>query len=207
MHDKILAHFTQVDPIMAPVIAAALKAENPIALRTATKPEYYFRELAEVVINQQLSTKAAATIWRHFSELLGGQITPENVLNLSPEELRTVGVSHQKAGYLHAMAQAIANGEVKLEELPTLTDEEVIKELTKLKGIGPWTAEMFLMFTLGRPDVFSYLDLGLLRSFEIVYNKPGVTRTGMEPIVAKWSPYRTYAALALWHHRDNQPLL
>ncbi len=207
MHDKILAHFTKVDPIIAPLVAAALTAEKPIALSSTTKPEYYFRELAEAVINQQLSTKAAATIWRHFSELLGGQITPEKVLSLSTDEMRTAGVSRQKASYLHAMAQAIVDGEVALAELPNLTDAEVITELTKLKGIGPWTAEMFLMFTLGRPDVFSYLDLGLLRAFEIVYDKPGITRAEMEPIVAKWSPYRTYAALALWHHRDNQPLV
>lgn len=84
-----------------------------------------------------------------------------------------------------------------------MDDAAVIAELTKLKGIGPWTAEMFLMFALGRPDVFSYLDLGLVRAFELVYDTPGVTRADMEPIVEKWAPYRTYAALALWHHRDQ----
>ncbi len=207
MQDQIIAHFTKVDPILAPVIAAALTADKPIAIGLPTKPEFYFRELAEAVINQQLATKAAATIWRRFVELLKGEVTPENVIKFSAEELRTAGVSRQKAGYLHAMAQAVVSGEVKLETLPKLSDEEVIKELTKLKGIGPWTAEMFLMFTLGRPDVFSYLDLGLLRAFEIVYNQPGATRAQMEPIVAKWSPYRTYAALALWHSRDNKPLI
>lgn len=206
MNEKIIAHFNQVDPTMALVIAAALSGDNPIALRPPTSPDLYFRELVESVMSQQLSVKASATIWRRFEELLGGKVTPENVLKFDVEELRSVGVSRQKAGYLHAMAQAVVSGEVDLAKLPELSDAEVIAELTKLKGIGPWTAEMFLMFTLGRPDVFSYLDLGLLRGFEIVYDKPGITRAEMEPIVALWTPYRTYGALALWHHRDNKPL-
>lgn len=203
----VIAHFEAVDPLLAPVISAAFAAEKPIALREPTAPESYFRELADAITSQQLSVKAAATIWRRFDELLGGEVTPERVLALGVDEMRSVGVSRQKAGYLHATAQAIVNGEVNLAALQHMTDEAVIAELVKLKGIGPWTAEMFLMFTLGRPDVFSYLDLGLLRGFELVYGKPGITRAEMEPVVAVWAPYRTYAALALWHHRDNKPLV
>lgn len=203
---EVIAHFKRVDPMLAPVIAAAFAAETPIALRPPTAQELYFRELADAITSQQLSVKAAATIWRRFDELLGGEVTPERVLTLSLEDMRSVGVSRQKAGYLHATAQAIVKGEVNLAGLPDMTNEEVIAELTKLKGIGSWTAEMFLMFTLSRPDVFSYLDLGLVRGFELVYGKPGVTRAEMEPIVASWAPYRTYAALALWYHRDNRPL-
>lgn len=188
---------------MGEVVAAAFGGERPIELRKPIAPEFYFRELAEAIVNQQLSTKAAATIWRRFVALTEGQITPERVLTLSLDDMRSTGVSRQKAGYLHAMAEAIVNGEVDLRGLADRSDEAVISELTKLKGIGPWTAEMFLMFALGRPDVFSYLDLGLVRAFELVYDKPGATRADMEPIVSAWAPYRTYATLALWRHRDQ----
>jgi DNA-3-methyladenine glycosylase II len=203
---EVIAHFERVDQVLAPVIAAAFAAEVPIALRAPALPELYFREIADAITSQQLSVKAAATIWRRFDALLEGEVTPERVLALSVDDMRSVGVSRQKAGYLHAMAQAIVNGEVNMAGLPNMTNEEVVAELTKLKGVGPWTAEMFLMFTLGRPDVFSYLDLGLVRGFELAYGRPGITRAEMEPIVASWAPYRTYAALALWHHRDNKPL-
>lgn len=199
----VIEHFEAHDPLLAPIVAAAFAGDKPIALREPIAPELYFQELAEAVVNQQLSTKAAATIWRRFSGLLDGEITPERVLALTPEQFQSVGVSRQKAGYLHAMAQAITDGQVRLEALARMSDDEVVTELTKLKGIGPWTAEMFLMFALGRPDVFSYLDLGLVRAFERVYEKPGALRNDMEPIVATWAPYRTYAALALWRHRDS----
>lgn len=203
----VIAHFERVDPVLAPVVAAAFAAEAPIALRSPKPPELYFREIADAITSQQLSVKAAATIWRRFETLLGGDVTPEKVLALSVDDMRSAGVSRQKAGYLHATAQAIVDGAVDLAHIHGLDDAAVIAELTKLKGIGPWTAEMFLMFTLGRPDIYSYLDLGLTRGFESVYGKTGATRLDMEPIVAEWSPYRTYAALALWHHRDNQPLV
>lgn len=203
----VIAHFERVDPVLAPVITAAFAADVPITLRAPLPPELYFREIASAITNQQLSVKAAATIWRRLEALLNGVVTPEKVLELSVDAMRSAGVSRQKAGYLHATAQAIVGGTVDLAHIHELDDAAVIAELTKLKGVGPWTAEMFLMFTLGRQDVFSYLDIGLMRGFESVYGKTSVTRQDMEPIVATWAPYRTYAALALWHHRDNQPLL
>lgn len=200
----IIEHFEKNDPVLAPIITAAFAGDPPIRLREPITKDLYFQELADAVVSQQLSVKAAATIWRRFSELLGGQITPHKVLELTPEQFQSVGVSRQKAGYLHAMAQAIVNNEVNIHNLATMSNDEVITELTKLKGIGPWTAEMFLIFALGRPDVFSYLDLGLIRGFEQVYGRAGVARADMKPIVAKWAPYRTYAALALWRHKDNK---
>lgn len=199
----VIDHFVSVDPVIAPVITAAFAGDKPIGLRPAITPEHCYRELAESVVSQQLSTKAAATIWRRFEELAGGVVTPEKVLELDIDDMRAVGLSRPKAGYLQSMALAVINGEVNLSDLPNMDDAAVITELTKLKGIGPWTAEMFLMFSLGRPDVFSYLDLGLIRAFELVYQKPVVTHADMEPVVEKWAPYRTYAAMALWRHRDN----
>ena len=199
----VINHFNAIDPMMAKVVAAAFAGERPIVLGKPIATELYFRELAEAVVSQQLSIKAAATIWRRFEALVEGNVTPERVLALDIEQMRGSGVSRQKAGYLQAMAGAITAGEVDLAGIPDMDDAAVIAELTKLKGIGPWTAEMFLMFALGRPDVFSYLDLGLVRAFELVYGTPGVTRADMEPVVEKWAPYRTYAALALWRHRDQ----
>lgn len=198
----VIDHFENIDPIMAKVVGAAFLGNKPIALGAPVTPEKYFRELASSVVSQQLSVKAAATIWQRFETLLGN-VTPERVLEFDIDTIRSTGVSRQKAGYLTAMAGSVLNGEVNLMSLATMNNDDVIAELTKLKGIGPWTAEMFLMFALGRPDVFSYLDLGLVRAFELVYEKAGVTRADMEPIVEKWAPYRTYAALALWRHRDD----
>ncbi len=200
---KVVDHFTRVDPMLAPLIAAGFAHTSPIQLRQPVKADLYFAELAESVMSQQLSIKAAATIWKRFVELLGGKVTPETILKHTPETLRTVGVSRQKSGYLLAMAEGVRSGRVKLDHLNEMSDEQVIEELTKLKGVGAWTAEMFLMFSLGRPDVFSYLDLGLLKAFEQVYKLANPTREVMEPIVTNWKPYRTYAALALWHSRDS----
>lgn len=199
----VIAHFENIDPIIAKVVAAAFAGERPIALGQPIAPEMYFRKLASSVVSQQLSVKAAATIWQRFEALLG-EITPERVLEFDIEAMRSTGVSRQKAGYVTAMAASVLNEEVNLMGLATMNNDDVIAELTKLTGIGPWTAEMFLMFALARPDVFSYLDLGLVRAFELVYDKSGVTRVDMEPVVEQWAPYRTYAALALWRHRDNE---
>ena len=204
---KIIGHFERVDPVLAPLIAAGFAhTTSPIRLRQAVTPDLYFAELVESVMSQQLSVKAAATIWKRFTELLGGKATPEAVLKQTSQSLRTVGVSRQKAGYLLVMAEGVRSGQVKLDHLSEVDDEQIIEELTKLKGVGSWTAEMFLMFSLGRPDVFSYLDLGLIKAFERVYKVENANREVMEPIVIRWKPYRTYAALALWHSRDNQPL-
>src|SRR4029079_2555535 len=131
-------------------------------------------------------------------------ITPEFVLTLSHEMLRKTGMSHAKANYIADLAGKVVNKELHLTLLNDLPDEEVIEELTKIKGIGRWTAEMFLMFTLGREDVFSHGDLGLRNGFERVYGKRSSwTRNDIEKITARWSPYRSYGSLALWHAMDS----
>lgn len=203
---QIITHFDKNDPILAPIVRGALAHSSPIRLRRAAKPSRYFNDLAESIMSQQLSVKAADTIWKRLVELVGGKVTPDSLLGQNVASLRKVGASNAKASYLLAMADDVKSGRIKLGRLSQLDDKEVVEELIKLKGVGPWTAEMFLMFTLGRPDVFSYLDLGLIRAFETAYKVKSPARESMEPIVAKWSPYRTYAALALWHSRDNRPL-
>jgi len=201
---KVIAHFEKVDPVLLPVVVTAFSGPMPIVLRKPTEANGLFAELAESIVSQQLSVKAADTIWGRFKLLVDSKVTPKKVLALDVEKMRAVGLSYQKAGYLQSIAAAVTNGEIDLGSLHKLPDDQVAAELVKLKGVGPWTAEMFLMFTLGRPDVFSFLDLGLLRGFEKAYGKAGVTRADMEPVVAKWAPYRTYAAMALWRHKDSR---
>lgn len=127
---------------MATIVESAFAGERPIALRKPLAPELYFRELAEAIVNQQLSIKAAATIWQRFDALVAGDVTPERILTLDIEQMRASGVSRQKAGYLQSMASAVAAGEVDLTHLSKMDDADVIAELTKLKGIGPWTVRL-----------------------------------------------------------------
>ncbi|MEK7516915.1 MAG: DNA-3-methyladenine glycosylase 2 family protein, partial [Patescibacteria group bacterium] len=152
------------------------------------------------IINQQLSDKASATIYKRFRRLYpNGSITADHTLKLSHEELRTTGTSNAKVRFIKGLAQKVVNKEVQLEKLHSMTNEEVIKELTRIKGIGPWTAEMFIMFSLGREDVFSHGDLGLRNAIKTLYGfKREPTRKQIEKITKKWSPYRTYACTILW---------
>ncbi len=165
-----------------------------------------FSDIVSSIVGQQLSTKAADTIWNRFKLLFGRKkITPKHVLQLTDEEIRGVGVSYSKVKYIKGLAQMITDREVDLELLPTLSDKEVIDTLTKVKGIGPWTAEMILMFSLGREDVFSYGDLGLRSAIAKLYGIDRDDIASMQLIVEKWSPYRTYASRYLWKSLDNAP--
>lgn len=148
----------------------------------------YFSDLCETIINQQLSEKAGATIWSRFKKLFV-KLTPDKVLATADEKIRTSGISRSKISYLKNLARYAKN----LDILRDMKNDEVIDELTKVKGIGRWTAEMFLMFSLGREDVFSQGDAGLQRAIANLYGKKH-----MDKIIAKWSPYKTYACRVLW---------
>lgn len=199
-----LKHFKNVDPIMAQLVIAAASHAQPPVLRAPVKPDQYFYELAESIVSQQLSVKAASTIWNRLVALTGG-VSPENILKKSHEELRRVGLSNAKANYIRGLSEMLINDELDLADLHKLDDEVVIERLVAVKGIGRWSAEMFLMFTLARPDVFSTGDLGLIRAVEQAYGRNGITVAELEALASNWSPYRTYAALVLWHNRDNSP--
>ena len=192
-------HFTNTDPILSTTLEAILARPNGLEIPEPMPTDQYFMRLCRSVVSQQLSVKAAQTIWERFAQL-ATDIEPARVASLDLLELRSVGLSNQKARYIHNFAEQIATGEVSLDHLENLDDETVITELTKLYGIGRWSAEMFLMFTLARPDVFSYGDLGLKMGFESLY---GYMPT--EAIVDTWRPFRTVAALTLWHAKDNRP--
>lgn len=194
---KILDHFKNNDVIL---YTAALTLKEPLQRRTS---ENYFSSLCESIISQQLSVKVGDVIFNRFKSLLKNTITPENVLQHSVADLRTLGISNQKASYILDLSQKIINKEVHLESLNNMSEQEVINELTKVKGIGQWTAEMFLMFSLGREDVFSTGDLGLKRAIEKLYNISEPSKEILIEMSNKWSPYRTYAARVLWHSLDN----
>lgn len=195
MHHKAFVHFRLVDPILFSVARIIMLEEREV--RTSDK---YFVSLCEDIIGQQLSGKVSDVIFGRFKKLFPAKnITPRTVLKLSEEKLRTTGMSWSKTRFIRDLAQKALDKSVQLDQLAQLADQEVIKELTKVKGIGPWTAEMFLMFTLGREDVFSYGDLGLKNAIKKLYGfKKDPTVKQMEKIVNKWKPYRTWAARILW---------
>ncbi len=194
---KILYHFKKNDPVL---YSAALKLNEPIKRKTS---DNYFASLCESIISQQLSVKAGDVIYKRFLHLIENNISPEHVLKLTQEQLRNIGISNAKAKYILDLASKVHNKEVHLELLKNMTEEEVIAELIKVKGIGQWTAEMFLMFSLGRDDVFSTGDLGLKRAIEKLYTIENPSKELLLEMSKKWSPYRTYAARILWHSLDN----
>lgn len=187
-------------------VIVSLQQKYYIEVATAPDPFY---SLLELIISQQLSVKAADTIVQRFVDVFAEDgITPEKVLQIPLEQLRSLGISWSKAQYLKNIAEAVIAGSLKFEMLPALSDEEVITVLTAIKGIGRWTAEMFLMFTLGRPDVMSYGDVGLQNAIQRLYGfKEKPTQAEMEIISNQWKPYRTYACKLLWKSLENTSTL
>ncbi len=202
MKPNIRAHFRAVDPTLFAALSA-LDGQAHLLVPRISKD--YFSDLCEAIINQQLSEKAGATIFKRFRRLFPKEIiTPTYVSETRGESIRSVGVSWSKVKYIKALAENVIRKEIRLETLTSKTDTEVIAELTRIQGIGPWTAEMFLMFSLGREDVFSYGDVGLRRAIQKLYKfKREPTQKQMEKITKKWSPYRTYACRILWRTLDD----
>ena len=165
-----------------------------------------FQDLLEAIVCQQLSGKAASTIFGRFLGLFpkGHSPSPEDIFDQDEDSLRSCGLSHQKASYLKSLAEEIKSSRLVLEELHVLPDEAVITVLTKVKGIGRWTAEMFLIFSLGRLDTFSVGDLGLRTAVSRLYGVDRNNQTKIEEISKTWSPYRSLASLYLWKSLDNQ---
>lgn len=194
MNKKIITHFQNADPILYSLIR-----KHP-SLESKLRKKDYFKSLSSEIIGQQLSGKVADVLFDRFEKLFPKRrVSPKRVLALSEETLRGTGMSWSKARFIRDLAQHVLTKSVQLDQLAQLPDQDVIKELTKVKGIGPWTAEMFLMFTLGREDVFSYGDLGLRKAIKKLYSfKKDPTVKQMEKIVNKWKPYRTFAARILW---------
>ena len=166
----------------------------------------YYESLIRSIVYQQLSGKAASIIYERFLDLFVFDIYPEpkDILAVSIETLRSSGLSYQKVNYIRDLSEKWQEGTMNLTDIDSMTDEEISSELIKVKGIGQWTADMFLMFTLGRPDVFPFGDLGIQKGVMILTNMNRLpTQKEMERKTKKWQPYRTVAALYLWKLVDG----
>jgi DNA-3-methyladenine glycosylase II len=200
-----LTHLRRSDPVLAAVIeAVGPKLGDP----RAGRPADHYGALVRAIVGQQLSTKAARSIYLRLAERFGGRTpTPQEVLADDPEELRAAaGLSRAKVGYLRSLAEHALSGELELDRLDELGDEEVIAELVAVKGLGMWTAQMFLMFHLERPDVLPVGDLGIRRAIERAYSLKALPDPAeMERIAEPWRPHRTLACRYLWRSLDNEP--
>jgi DNA-3-methyladenine glycosylase II len=197
---KAVAHLRKVDPVMAEVMAKVGSYKGwPASEGT------HFDAVARSIVFQQLSGRAAGTIHGRFQGLYGGRTPlPAELAITSDEQLRAIGLSRQKSAYLKDLGARVASGELPIETLHELSDEEIISALTQVKGIGRWTAQMFLMFRLGRPDVLPDLDLGIQKGIQRAYRLrklPAPER--VKKIGAKWAPYRTIASWYLWRLLDT----
>lgn len=164
----------------------------------------HFLALSRAMVYQQLSGRAAATIFQRFLGLYpNGDPGPAEILATSDEQLRSVGLSRQKVGYLRDLSTRVAGGELPLDHVETLADADLITHLVQVKGIGRWTAQMFLMFKLGRVDVLPDLDLGIQNAIKRAYRKRKVGPKDVLKIGAKWSPYSSIACWYLWRSLDS----
>ena len=191
-----------------PVLAAIIKRHGPCGLGAARDRFDHFAMLVRAIVFQQLSTKAATTIHsRLLACMPGGKATAECLAAVTEVELRAAGISRQKADYLRDLCEKVGSGAVPLDAVDAMTDEEVIEALTKVKGIGRWTAEMFLIFRLQRPDVLPIGDLGIVNAIQKAYRlrkKPTPER--MRKLGEAWRPYRSVATWYLWRSLDNEPV-
>lgn len=200
--EQAALHLEKNDPILAKVIQ-----EHP---RPSFTPHTnYYQELVESIISQQLSVKAAATILKRFKALFTSDFpNPAEILDEEIETFRSVGLSRQKAGYIRDLAEKVLDGTVTFDHLDSLSNQEVIDELIQIKGVGVWTIHMFLMFCMGRLDIFPTGDLGIKNGIQKLYGfteKP--TPEDMEAVAKKyyWHPYETIASWYVWQSLNNMP--
>jgi DNA-3-methyladenine glycosylase II len=192
-----------------PVMASLVRDAGPLGLeeRRRGRPAYAYGALVRTIVGQQLSTRAARTVYTRVTALFGDRPpTPEEILAVDEEALRAAGLSRPKVSYLRDLAGRVIDGELDLEALHALPDEEVIDQITAVKGLGRWSADMFLIFHLDRPDVLPVGDLGIRRAVERAYvldDLPDVET--LQAIASPWRPQRTLACLYLWSSLDNVP--
>lgn len=198
-HRKALNHLKQCDPVMAQLIADV----GPLRYEVKSFGTH-FDALTRSIIFQQLSTKAAGTIHGRFLDLFENRhATPDALLQIPETQLRSVGLSRQKTSYLRDLAARVHAGDLPLDHLDTLPDQDIIDYLTQVKGIGVWTAQMFLMFRLGRLDVLPDLDLGIRNAVKKAYRVRGVpTPKRIAKIGQPWRPYASIACWYLWRSLD-----
>ncbi len=193
---KAINHLRKSDP----VLRAIIERVGPCRMEFG---EPVFHSLAEAIVYQQLNGKAAVTIFKRFAALAGEPLTAEGIANLTAEQMRSVGLSKQKSSYLRDMAERAIRGELSFTHLPEMTDEEVTKHLTQVKGVGVWTAHMFLIFTLKRQNILPTGDFGIRMAMKKHYHKRKLPNpVQMEKIARPWEPYRSIACWYLWRSLD-----
>jgi DNA-3-methyladenine glycosylase II len=197
---RSVTHLKRIDPVLASVIDIV----GPCRIRLSTDGSH-FQALTRSIVFQQLSGKAAGTILGRFNALYPGNVpTPEQVLATSDEQLRGVGLSRQKIGYMRDLSAKVTTGDLPLDAVEHMTDDDLIAHLVQVKGIGRWTAQMFLMFRLGRPDVLPELDLGIQNAIRKAYRmRKRPTPKQVKRVGAKWSPHSSVASWYLWRSLEN----
>jgi DNA-3-methyladenine glycosylase II len=203
---RAVAHLSASDPVLAGLIADV--GRLPDMREGRPDPGDHYGALVRAIVGQQLSVLAARAIYgRLLARFDGRPPTPQEILADDPDELRAAaGLSHAKVGFLRSLAEHVLSGELELERLEDLDDEDVIAELVAVKGIGTWSGHMFLMFQLDRPDVLAVGDLGIRRAIERAYGLDGLpTPAQIEAIAEPWRPYRTLACRYLWRSLRNEP--
>jgi DNA-3-methyladenine glycosylase II len=204
--EQAVEHLRGADDTLRKII----DERGPLDLETRTRgrPSDPYGALLRSIVGQQLSTKAARSIYGRLTEQFGGRApTPQELLDADPEVVRSAGLSRPKVNYLRSLAEHVVSGELALDRLPELPDEEVAREVTSVKGLGQWTADMFLIFHLGRPDVLPVGDLGVRRAVERAYGFEELPDAEtLERLGERWRPYRSLASLYLWESLDNAPV-
>jgi len=204
--DEGLDHLKASDDTLARVI----EERGPLDLeaRVRGRPADAYGALLRAIVGQQLSVKAARTIYERFTALFDGRTpTPEELLEVDADTLRSAGLSRAKASYVRSLAEHVVSGELELDRLDDLSDEQVAAELVAVKGLGQWTADMFLIFHLGRPDVLPVGDLGVRRAVERLYGLEALPSAAeLEALGERWRPWRSLASLYLWESLDNAPV-
>lgn len=187
-----------LDPALGKLFSQCGPIEVPLQ-------EDYFLSIASAIVGQQLSNHVADVLWARLMLLVDQTLSPHIILSLEDESLRQIGISYSKIKYLKALSTAVLSKSLQLDRLHLLDDEEIVRQLTQVKGIGPWTAEMFLIFSMGRTDVFSVEDGGLQRAVKWLYKLDEIpNREELLRISGQWKPYRTVAALYLWRAIDDK---
>jgi DNA-3-methyladenine glycosylase II len=198
-------HLRSADPVLRSLMDESGPID-PKQDRRRSRPDAY-EAIARAIVGQQLSTKAAASIWDKLQTAFGGRTpAPAELLAADESALRGAGLSRAKVGFLRDLAIRITDGELDLGRLSELADEDVVAALIEVHGVGRWTAEMFLIFHLGRPDVLSTGDLGIRRAVERAYGLGDLPAPAeLERIAEPWRPHRTLACLYLWRSLANAP--
>jgi DNA-3-methyladenine glycosylase II len=204
---EAIEHLRAADPVLRGIIDQI--GVDSLGDRRMGRPRDHYGALVRTIVGQQLSTRAARAIYERLTARYGGRApTPEEILADDPEELRTsAGLSYAKVRYLRSLAEHALDGSLRLDKLGRLSDEEVIARLTAVSGIGRWSADMFLMFHLQRPDVLPVGDLGIRKAFQRAYALPELPEAAeMERIAQPWRPHRSLACLFLWRLLSATPV-